>query len=128
MTFVALVSAAILLLATGVAHSWLGELRLIGPLLAPGARAGPLARSRFLRGVLRFAWHVTTLAWWGFAAILVALAGAPVEGAGRAVLLIVAATFLFTGAVTLVASRGRHLAWPVFLAISALAAAPVWIG
>ena len=37
---------------------------------------------------------------------------------------IIAAIFAVTGIVTLAVSRGRHLAWPVFLAIAALSAAP----
>jgi hypothetical protein len=35
-----------------------------------------------------------------------------------------AGTFLASALVTLVGSRGRHLAWPVFLAIAAAA----WFG
>jgi hypothetical protein len=125
MTNLSLVGAAVLTVAVGVAHSWLGEKRLIGPLVDPERRHGILAASAFARGVLRFAWHITTLAWWGFAAILVALASAPLEGPTRTVLLIIAAMFMLSGVTTLVASRGRHLAWPVFLAIAALTALPV---
>lgn len=118
-----LLTAACLLLAIGIVHSWLGEVRLIAPLLGPEGRQGIL-RHKFSRGVLRFAWHITTLAWWGFAAVLVALAMSPVTDQGRVILTIIAATFFVTGFIVLVASRGRHLAWPVFLAIGALAIAP----
>lgn len=125
MTSMALVIAAGLTFVIGAAHSWLGERRLIGPLLAPGNRQGMLAKSAFSRGVLRFAWHITTLAWWGMALILAALAQGPIDGSSRRVLAILAGTFALTGAVTLISSRGRHLAWPVFMAIAALTVWPV---
>jgi hypothetical protein len=122
-----LVAAAALTVSVGVVHSWLGEKRLIGPLLAPEKRHGILAASAFSRGVLRFAWHVTTLAWWGLAAILAALARVPVEGVATQILLVIAVMFGITGLIVLIGSRGRHLSWPVFLAIAALSAGPAMV-
>lgn len=120
----ALLTAALLTVFIGVVHSWLGERRLIGPLLAPGRRHGILEASAFARSTLRFAWHITTLAWFGLAGVLVALAGVPSGSLAAPIAMIVAATFAISGVITLVASRGRHLAWPVFLAIAALTMAP----
>ena len=117
--------AAILTIAIGIVHSWLGERRLIGPLLSPEGGQGILANSTFARQVLRFAWHLTTLAWWGIAAMLAVLAWSPLDGQGRALLPIIAATFLLTGGTILIVSRGRHLAWPVFVAIAGLSLAPL---
>lgn len=117
-----LYAAAILTFAVGLVHSWLGERRLIGPLLAPDGQHGILARSGFARNVLRFAWHLTTIAWWAMGAVFVVLAASPIDGTARAVLGILATAMLVTGLLTLVVSRGRHLAWPVFLAIAGLAA------
>jgi hypothetical protein len=117
--------AAILTFVIGIVHSWLGEVRLIGPLVSPGQRVGMLASSAFSRHVLRFAWHLTTLAWWGFAAIMAWLALSPLEDQSRTVLLIIGVTFLITAIVTLITSRGRHLAWPVFLAIAGLCVVPL---
>jgi hypothetical protein len=125
MTSMALIAAALLTFIIGAVHSWLGERRLIRPLLAPEQRHGLLAKSAFARGVLRFAWHVTTIAWWGIGLIIAALAFSPIGGQGRLILGIVAATFFVTGGVTLVTSRGRHLAWPVFFAIAGLSASPL---
>ncbi len=125
MTHTTLLTAAALAFGIGVVHSWLGERWLIGPLLAPGRRQGLLEKSEFARRALRFAWHLTTVAWWGPAAMLAWLATAPLDGTGRAVLAITAMMFLITGAVTLAVSRGRHLAWPVFLAIAGLSLAPL---
>ena len=120
-----LLAAATLTLIIGAVHSWLGERRLLGPLLAPARRQGMLASSGFARQVLRFAWHLTTLAWWGMAAMLVALGLGELNNGGRLVLAIIAVTLFLTGAVILVTSRGRHLAWPVFLAAAGLSALPL---
>lgn len=119
-----LLVAATLTFGLGAAHSWLGERELIGPLLAPQTRAGLLADSGFARRVLRFAWHLTTVAWWGIAAALAMLALMPIDPQGRVALIAIAATFLATGFLILVTSRGRHLAWPVCFAIAGLALAP----
>jgi hypothetical protein len=121
----ALLGASALTFLIGLVHSWLGERRLIGPLLDPGSRQGLLARSRFARSVLRFAWHITTIAWWGFGAMLAGLALAPAAHHGKLALAATATTMLATGIVILVAGRGRHLAWPAFLAIAGLAALPL---
>ena len=125
MEYPALALAAILTVMIGLVHSWLGEVRLIGPLVSQNTRTGMLANSRFARRTLRFAWHLTTLAWWGFAAILIWLASSPVNEQSRATLMIISSLFLVTGLVTLITSRGRHLAWPVFWAIAGLCAAPL---
>ena len=126
MTNATLLAAALLTFMIGAIHSWLGERRLLGPLLAPERRQGLLASSGFARRTLRFAWHLTTIAWWGIGAALIALAvSPPLDRQGRLVLGTIAATFLVTGIVTLVTSRGRHLAWPVFLAIAGLSVAPL---
>ena len=45
---------------------------------------------------------------------------------GRLTLELASATFLVTGVVVLVTSRGRHLAWPVFLIIAVAAGLPAW--
>ena len=120
-----LLVAATLLFFCGVVHSWLGEIRLIGPLLAPETRSGPLARSEFSRRVLRFAWHVTSIAWWGTGAILAAIALAPPADIQRPILIATAVTYIVTGILVLICGRGRHLAWPIFLAVGALCLAPL---
>ncbi len=126
MTSLVLICAAILTVFIGVVHSWLGERRLIGPLLSLEHRSGMLASSIFARNILRFAWHLTTLTWWGIAAILVALSLSPLDETGRAILVIVAVTFGLLGTVTFVAGSGRHLAWIVFLMIAGLSLVPLF--
>ena len=125
MTSFALVTAAILTIVIGVVHSWLGEVRLIGPLVSAKTSQGILAKSAFARGVLRFAWHLTSIAWWGLAAMMWELSSGPIAGHDRVILAIIGLMFLATGATTLIASRGRHLAWIVFLAIAGLSVVPL---
>ncbi len=119
MTSAALIIAATLTVAVSIVHSWVGERRLIGPLLAIEPRPGVL-KSPFLRQVLRHAWHITSLAWTGMAVVLAALAVAPQGEAGRIAIIGIGVTFLIHGVAILALSRGRHIAWPAFLAIGAL--------
>lgn len=112
----AMLLAGVFLVGLGLVHSWLGEVKLIGPLLSPPGRSGMLVHSRFARDVLRFAWHLTSLAWWGMG-ISVAMLAAPFAVEPRLALLAgTGVTCLITGLLILVIGRGRHLAWPVFLA------------
>ena len=70
------------------------------------------------QNTLRFAWHLTTVAWWGFAALLVLMTGSAISTSqvGQVVAIVFGIHFL----VALVASRGRHLSWIVFLFIAVL--------
>jgi hypothetical protein len=122
MASAALLTAAVLTVIIGLVHSWLGEVRLIGPLLAPDTRNGLLAKSDFARSVLRFAWHLTTVAWIGIGAVFAIFARGGLGQNERGALLALALTMLATGLVILYTGRGRHWAWPVFLAIAACAA------
>lgn len=119
MTGFALYLAAALAVGIGIAHSWLGERYILMRLFRKGELPWLFGGTEFTKNTLRFAWHITTLAWIGFAAILVSIA----EGALSARLagLIIGATFGAHFVVALVASRGRHYSWAVFLAIAVLA-------
>jgi hypothetical protein len=115
---VALYLAAFLLFVVGIAHSYLGERYILMRLFRRDDLPKIGGSSRFTTRTLRFAWHITSVAWWGFAAVVVLLAHPPVTT--RSIGLVVGCTFLVHFAIVLVASRGRHLSWPVFLAIGAL--------
>jgi hypothetical protein len=117
---VALAAAALLLVVVGAAHSVLGERYILVRLFRRTDLPRLFGSDRFTRRTLRFAWHLTTVAWWGCAALLAALALDPRDPRGVA-LAVLAATFAVTGAVIAAASRGRHLAWPLFLAVALLA-------
>ena len=60
----------------GVLHSILGE-RLLLSKLASGDLPETLGSPVFALRVLRLFWHLVSVAWWGFAALLVLLASMP---------------------------------------------------
>ena len=116
-----LVLAALLAVAIGLAHSWLGEQYIIVPLLRRINLPKLFGSDKFTRQTIRFAWHLTTIAWWGFAAVLVVLSGSIVGiNINRGLLLVIACTFLASAVLALACTRGRHLSWIVFLAITAI--------
>lgn len=114
-----LLGAAALLVFIALVHSILGERYIISRLLRRENLPKLFGSDWFTKQTLRFAWHITSLAWLGFAALLflVARDGELVRGA---FLQTVAATFFVTALVAALASRGRHLAWIVFLAVALL--------
>ena len=116
--------AALLTVGIGLVHSILGERFIISRLADNPGLPRLLGGREFTFRTLRFAWHLTTLAWFGFAAMLVMMARGEFSPADLA--LVIAAVFGISAVVTLVASRGRHLAWIVFLAIGTLSLMNVW--
>ena len=111
--------AAALLVAIAAAHSYLGERYILIRLFRRENLPKLRGSDWFTKKTLRFAWHITSVAWLGFAVILVVLAqpSVPPGSVSRAV----AATFLVSAAVSGFGSRGRHYSWIVFLAIGLLA-------
>lgn len=110
--------AAVLLGGIGVAHSYLGERFILQRLFDRGNLPPLFGGPAFTRNTLRFAWHLSTIAWWGFAVLLVLLAHPPLET--DSVARVIAAVFGIHFLVALIASRGRHLSWIVFLLIAGL--------
>lgn len=111
--------AAALVVALGVAHSFLGEKYILIRLFRRRDLPQLFGGTEFTIRTLRFAWHLTSVAWWGAAALLFLLAQGPLSSA--AVSGVLAAVFLVSAAITFIVSRGRHLAWPVLLAIGFIA-------
>ncbi len=109
--------AALFILAIALAHSYLGERYILIRLFRQ-----PLPKlfgsDDFTKRTLRFAWHITSVAWLGFAALL--LQANSGELARTDVLLVASVTFAITALIALVGGRGRHLSWPVFSAIAVL--------
>lgn len=110
-----LLSAVGLIVLIGFAHSYLGERYILSRLFR---RPLPelLGSDEFTKNTLRFAWHITTVAWLGFAVILLQIHGGPLSRAG--VLGAISGVFGISALVALAASRGRHLSWLVFGGIS----------
>ena len=105
-----LYSAAFLAFAIGIAHSALGERYILTRLFRRENLPWLFGSTDFTIRTLRLAWHLTTVAWWGFAAILVLLANPPVSL--DAVGLVIGCTFIVHSAVALIGSRGKHFSWP----------------
>ncbi|MES2823518.1 MAG: hypothetical protein V4732_07950 [Pseudomonadota bacterium] len=106
---------SILLLIIGVAHSYLGERYILVRLFRRKDLPKLFGGDEFTKNTLRFAWHLTTVAWWGFAAILFYLAQSG-EGT-HSVGYIIGVTFLIHFVIALLGSKGRHLSWVFFLVI-----------
>ncbi len=115
-----LLIAALLTVVVGLAHSYLGERYILLRLFRRDDLPHLFGSDVFTKRTLRFAWHVTTIAWWGMAALFHVLGG----GDPAAGLRVLSVTFLITAVVIAFASRGRHLAWPVFIMIAVAG----WLG
>jgi len=102
-----IVAGGLTLLA--VVHSILGEAGILAPLFRQDWQVDEPRWA--VERILRFAWHLTSIAWLALAAIVV---GADLLG-------VVAAFAAVSAAIIFVMLRG-HLAWPLFLLV-ALAAA-----
>lgn len=111
--------AAFLAVAVGLAHSWLGERYILVRLFRQPDLPKLFGSSEVTVRILRLAWHITSIAWIGFAGILVLLANPPLSH--RHVAWVLGATFLGTAATIFVGSRARHPAWVVFTAIAVIA-------
>lgn len=106
---------ATLLIALAIGHSVLGEKYILIRLFRRDDLPKLYGGTAFTKNTLRFAWHVTSVAWLGFALILIHLASGSLSESviGN----VIAATFLVHGLVALVGSRAKHFSWPVFLVI-----------
>jgi hypothetical protein len=116
-----LLVAALLLGFIGVLHSYLGERHVLGRLLAlpnlPELRGSRV----YMESILRWAWHLTSVAWWGSSVLILFLWGRQEQAVLGAVL---AGTFAVHGVIILAKVGPRHPAWPLFF----LAAASLWFG
>jgi hypothetical protein len=98
-----LIVSAVLMAATALVHSVVGERRLIGPLVAPGSTAIPRKQGR---KVLRAAWHLTSF-YMLSNALVVIWPGSPAN-----LIRAIGAIWVLFGVFSFVASRGRHVGWP----------------
>ena len=102
-----LAMAAILMIATALIHSILGERRLIGPLLQSDTA---ILQVSLARKVLRFAWHLTSLMWVVFAYAMArpVWTDIPID---RDFVLAVGLLHLAVGLFDAVYTRFRHVGW-----------------
>lgn len=110
------VTAAVLIVALGAAHSYLGERLILVKLFRDHTVPSILGSHRFTMRTLRFAWHLLTVVLWSTAAVLVV--------GNRATTMILAWTYLACALLAGFGSRFRHFSWGVFLVCAIL----VWWG
>jgi len=120
-----LITAAILILLTCIAHSYLGERYILTRLFR---RELPklFGDDSFTKGVLRFCWHLLSVVWLGMAVILVMAAGAPESDFRTGSLMTIGIVMLLSAPFPLVLTRGRHLSWVMFMLIGGLTLASVY--
>lgn len=115
-----LLVASSITLGIAAAHSMLGEKRIVSPLLNMRFDFCRPERAAFICLTLRFTWHLTSLFILGCAALLLALAMAPIDVASILALEILGALFVASAAITGSYSKGRHIAWPLFACVGIL--------
>ena len=113
-----LITGAFLAIFIGLVHSYLGE-RYILTRLFERELPKLLGSDWFTKRVLRFAWHLTTVAWWGFAGILFILSS-PGEYIQKQILMVIAVVFLVSGLFSASFTKGKHISWIFFWLISGL--------
>ena len=114
-----LLVGSLLLFVIGFIHSYLGEKYILIRLFTRDNLPKLLGSDWFTKRVLRFAWHLTTIAWWGFAVILYFLSQQS-DNARSEVLISIAVVFAISGLVSLLFTRGKHLSWLIFFSIAGL--------
>ncbi len=109
--------AAFFAFAVGIAHSYLGERRILLPLIKRGNLPKIRGSEEITAKTIRIAWHATTVLFWVVGVILIFLARNALDFHSMSAIL--AGTFLPLGILSLIASRGRHVSWLPFLIIGA---------
>ena len=115
--------AAFLAIALGVAHSVLGERYILTRLFRRDNLPVLFGSTEFTSRTLRFAWHITTVTWWGIAALLVIIGSDQLTAARAAT--VIGWTSLLCGLLPLILTRGKHMSWIVFFIIGGIA---LWWG
>ncbi len=116
-----LLISSILTILTSIAHSWLGEKYIIIRLLRRNNLPKLFGNDVFTKHTIRFAWHLTTIAWLGLAAMQLFLSGYfSGLNISHAIIAAISITFLASTLLSIIFTRGRHFSWIVFLAVSIL--------
>ncbi len=99
--------ASFMMVVTALAHSILGERKLIGPILGlnSGVLAIPLARQ-----VMRFGWHLTS------ALMVVCAAAMIVPGSPDGLITFIGFIWLAAGLIDAVYTSAKHIGWPILTA------------
>ena len=109
-----LIIATMLLVLCGLVHSILGEKYILIRLFKRDNLPHLFGSDQFTKGTLRFAWHITSLAWFGFAVLLMLMPESV------PLLLTISVVFALSGVFSAYYTKGKHLSWLIFFIISGL--------
>ena len=112
--------AAALCLLIGIIHSYLGERFILIRFFRSDKFPHLFGSDFFPKRTLRFSWHITTFAWWGFGYLLFRIAAGE-ENLAQTVLYTISTVFFLSGIFSFGFTKGKHLSWVVFWAIAGLA-------
>lgn len=110
--------ASALVFVLGLAHSVLGERYILVRLFRRDNLPKLFGGTEFTTRTLRFAWHITTIVWWGFAVLLWRMAAGPISSVF--ILNVIGYTFIVAGILPLVITRGKHVSWVVLFTIGGI--------
>lgn len=110
--------AAFLVVALGLAHSVLGERYILVRLFRREDLPRVFGSTEFTTQTLRFAWHITTVAWFGFAALLLQISQGQLTNSSAAQ--IIGFTSIASGFLPLIITRAKHLSWLVLFIIGGI--------
>lgn len=111
--------ASILCFVVGMIHSILGERYILIRLFRRDNIPRLFGSDYFTKGTLRFVWHITTFAWWGFGYLLWLISTSQ-DISSQTVLYVISAVSLFSGIFSFGFTKGKHLSWLVFLGIAGI--------
>jgi len=115
--------SGILAFIVGFAHSFLGE-RFFLPRLRQKEQKMDIGTEKFVNRTLRGAWHLSTLASWSSAVILIVFALRPLDESIIIVVRVISNFYLFSGILSVFMSHGRHFVWIIFFILSLI----TWLG
>lgn len=119
-----LLVAAAILFFVAVMHSvlaeWSGDRRLVRRIVHSGLFDAGVAEDLLARQIVRLAWHLTSLAWCGMAAVLAYLSLVEQTRPVVVTIRILAVVFVLHAALSLGITRGRHSSWYLFLIVGTL--------
>lgn len=105
--------AVSILIAIAAIHSYLGERYILIRLFKQDNIPHLFGSDYFTKGTLRFCWHIMSIAALGFAAILSNPSNLSLFN-----LTVIGCVFLLSGALSIFYTKGKHLSWVAFFAIS----------
>jgi len=107
--------SALILIICGVLHSYLGEKFILIRLFKRKNLPHLYGSDTFTQGTLRFAWHITSLSWFGFAALLLMYNDKQLP-----LLYVVSIVFFLSALCSAFFTKLKHFSWWLFLSVSVL--------